>query len=455
MNAPRTCRRTAASQGGFGLVEMLIATMVLAFALMGFAAIMSAAVRETVKGKKRTEAQQLATSTIEQLRGLDYNALATVGGNPAGSLPQVKTVGKFRVTTSITWVNDPVPGGIFTTYKDYKTVKVDVTEPATGKTWVSMQTQFAPPGAPGLNEAVVKVDVVDGDDMPVQDAVVRIADGPSPALEDRTDAAGKVVFPGLVPTTTGQTYVLTATKPGYHTRASDLPPNEPGRFPAAGTSTVSKLIHLIREYPIRVTLTTADGSLFANPAAPAACTPLLLARATDDPNASTLQSPMPTRPFDAYAVGGTDLTPGTYTFTASCIPASALSGGPGSTPRPNATAWFSDRAGSTFTATDTPGQPVPINLRMSSHQIARAMFLIKKAGTPLANARVVLKGGPADVDLMAVTNPGGVVSFYVPRSPDGVDDYTLEVTDSTGVSIGVPRTGRAGNATTPVQVDFP
>ena len=94
-----TSRRTPRAQDGFGLIELLMATVVIAFVLVGFAMIFGTASRESVKSANKTDAQQLATARMEKVRLLDYAQIGTVSGNPPGIIPAVEFVGDYTVVT--------------------------------------------------------------------------------------------------------------------------------------------------------------------------------------------------------------------------------------------------------------------------------------------------------------------------------------------------------------------
>lgn len=86
MNTPDTKR------GGFSLVEVMVALVVLAIGVLGLAATTMYAVRQTTLSEITTERSAALQSVIEQLRATDYADLQS------GS----EEVGRFKVKWSTT-----------------------------------------------------------------------------------------------------------------------------------------------------------------------------------------------------------------------------------------------------------------------------------------------------------------------------------------------------------------
>jgi type IV pilus assembly protein PilV len=67
-------RRLRAAPGGFTLIEVLVAIVVLAFGLLGFALLQTMSVRFTQSANYRTQATNLAYDLIDQMRANRYQA---------------------------------------------------------------------------------------------------------------------------------------------------------------------------------------------------------------------------------------------------------------------------------------------------------------------------------------------------------------------------------------------
>src|SRR5436190_4441281 len=91
-------RQSAREGGGFSLLEVLVATTILAIALSALAQLFAISTKSNVSAKSTTFAALLAQQKMEQLRGLTW------GFDPLG-LPLTDT------TTNITVVPEALTGG--------------------------------------------------------------------------------------------------------------------------------------------------------------------------------------------------------------------------------------------------------------------------------------------------------------------------------------------------------
>lgn len=86
MTGPRLHRRNAfaGKAGGFTLIEVMIAVLVLGFGLLGFALLQTMSVRFVQSANHRTQATNLAYEMLDQMR-VNRIAAAQYAGNYAGT----------------------------------------------------------------------------------------------------------------------------------------------------------------------------------------------------------------------------------------------------------------------------------------------------------------------------------------------------------------------------------
>lgn len=81
-------RRRAKGESGFSMIEVLIALVVLALGLLGFALLQTMNLRYTQSANQRTQATNLAYDLIDQMRA---NSLAAAQYQAATFLPNTQT----------------------------------------------------------------------------------------------------------------------------------------------------------------------------------------------------------------------------------------------------------------------------------------------------------------------------------------------------------------------------
>jgi type II secretory pathway pseudopilin PulG len=142
-------------EGGFTLVELIIALTLLLLISLAFIPMFVYITEASQSNKARLVALKLASSKIEEIRALPYDEVGTVGGNPQGVIPQTETKPiegiNYIIETQIGWVNDPSDddaGGNDPLPYDYKSVKVKVTAPSsfTGEVVKTIDTLVAEEG---------------------------------------------------------------------------------------------------------------------------------------------------------------------------------------------------------------------------------------------------------------------------------------------------------------------
>lgn len=123
-NAAR--RRGGGKQGGFSLIETIIAMLVLMVAALGVASLFVYAANNNSGGVSRTVALTVAQHRLELMRNLPFDS-AQLTATPAGGTTQTVTRsgGTFQVVTTI--VNGPGSAPLLATVVKRKTITVTVT----------------------------------------------------------------------------------------------------------------------------------------------------------------------------------------------------------------------------------------------------------------------------------------------------------------------------------------
>lgn len=206
-------------------VDVIVGTALVLIIFTALVGLLRSSLQVTSLAKSRAIATAVAESQLEYIRSLSYDQVGTVGGIPAGPVPQTSTTTEngltFPVRTLITYMDDPADGigaadanGITT---DYKRIKVSVSYFANNRTQtVDLVSNYAPPGLETTTGGgTLKVSVVNATGVAVAGASVHILNAAvSPAIDLTTfsDAQGTVFLPGA-PTSTQ--YQVSVSKSGY------------------------------------------------------------------------------------------------------------------------------------------------------------------------------------------------------------------------------------------------
>ena len=227
----------ARHEAGITLIETLFAIAIFGIVSTSLIGVLTSATAADGLSRQRSIAHQLAQQQVEYVRQLNYSVVGLQGGNPNGVVLSTSTkrvMGLwYTLTTSIGWVNDPVPA-TFATAANYKRVRVivkrntDNKELARAYAYVSSNKQ-ADYG--GINNAVINAQVLDNVlNVPLAGATVALSNGPSPTatVSDTTDEQGKVTFAAMTPNATpnaaGSYYDIMVSLTGYYMLREDLPP---------------------------------------------------------------------------------------------------------------------------------------------------------------------------------------------------------------------------------------
>lgn len=237
---------------GMSLVDVLVGSALILIVFVALLGLLRASLLVSSSAKAKAGATTVATTQMEYLRSLEYDDVGTVGGIPAGIVPQYATTTlngiPYSVRTFVQYVDDSKDGsggadtnGITT---DYKRVRVTVTYVfRSEEREVALVSNIAPPGIEtNAGGGTIRVEVVDSVGAAVSGASVRVY---NPSLSPQVDFTafsdidGEVLLGGA-PTSTD--YRITVTKDGYSSaetyerNATNANPN-PGYMTVAANQT--------------------------------------------------------------------------------------------------------------------------------------------------------------------------------------------------------------------------
>ncbi len=218
--------RSASRSAGFTLIEILIASGIIAMLGVGLWSAWILGIQVVAERRAQVTATSLATEKLERIRSLDYDAVGTVGGIPAGATPQTEIITRntvvYTVRTTAVYIDDPfddvAPRDLVP--NDRKNIRIDVGWVGRfGTTPVTLTTDVAPRGIEStVGGGTIMIRVFDANVAPVEGATVTIVNtrvNPTITLALTTDATGIVLLPGAPASQDG--YDITVTKSGYST----------------------------------------------------------------------------------------------------------------------------------------------------------------------------------------------------------------------------------------------
>ncbi len=207
------------------LIDVIVGSALFLVVFLAIFGTLRASLSLSAIDKAGATAVEVANTQMEYLRGLDYSALGTQGGIPAGNIAQIATSTvdgePYAVHTYIGYYDDPADGlgsadtnGVTT---DYKKAVVTVSYAAGGFARnVTLSSNFAPPGIESATGGgTLEVHVVDASGIGVSGASVHIVNAAtSPTIDFTTlsDTNGMVSVGGAATSSNYQIYV---TKAGY------------------------------------------------------------------------------------------------------------------------------------------------------------------------------------------------------------------------------------------------
>lgn len=237
---------------GFSFIEVLVSISIFIILLLGIYSLMNLSLKISQDNKYYSEAISLANQRIEEIHNLAYEKVGTVGGSPAGVIPEkeiIKRSAEFSVSTTIIYYDDPYDGTLLNgddqVFTDYKLVSTRVSwQGRSGAKELNFFTKIIPnteesPSGYGL----LKISVVDANGAPIPSASITVSNNQiSPIINSTyiTDQNGFLVLPAPPSL---DSYEVHVTKNGYshsqtYARSAENPnPNKPNYSVFAGQKT--------------------------------------------------------------------------------------------------------------------------------------------------------------------------------------------------------------------------
>ncbi len=259
---------------GYTLIEAMVFLFLFALISVVFVETYSVGTRLIIESKNRLGATALANQKMEIIRSIDYAAIGTTTGIPAGSLAESETISvntvKYTVHTFVQYVDDTFDGtsggsgaSKDTIPTDYKRVRITVSwgELGTDQT-VVIFGNFSPKGVEtSSGGGVLSINILDGSGAGVSGASVHIVNATSGInTTGTTDSTGNLTLPGAPAGT--QKYTLTVSKNGYY-GATTFPPYpttayNPVDVHASVVANVLNQKTMVMDRASDITLTTKD-----------------------------------------------------------------------------------------------------------------------------------------------------------------------------------------------------
>lgn len=252
----------ASTQGGFTLIDVLLAIGILLVAFVGIFGALQASVQLVSLSKAKSGAIALANEQLEILRSLSYDDVGTIAGIPSGNIAQNATTSingvEYGIRTFVQYVDAPQDGlGVADTNTitaDYKVAKVEITWNVRGNAQsYALISNIVPRGIETLaGGGTLTVNVIDAVGGPVENADVRILNNTTTTTIDVTSSSntsGVVTFPGAPAASEYEIYV---SKTGYsssqtHEANATNPNPNPGHVSVTvgDTTTITFAIDLV------------------------------------------------------------------------------------------------------------------------------------------------------------------------------------------------------------------
>ena len=223
---------------GFTLIEILIAVAIFGFIASTIYFAYTNVLDIVSASQYHAAATDIIEGRVEMVRNMRYEDVGTIGGIPAGKLPETETITldatTFDLTTTVRNVDDPFDGTMGgspndTSPADYKLVQFQVSCPACRRFNLGpMTTIVAPRNLENVNKyGALEIKTMDASGFPVSGARVTIVNSsvtPAVNTTQTTDNAGILFLTGVATSSAG--YEVTVTKNGYSTERT-YTPNDP------------------------------------------------------------------------------------------------------------------------------------------------------------------------------------------------------------------------------------
>ena len=244
---------------GMTFIDTVVGVSIMLLIFLGVFAAFQLSVDVVLNNKARAGAIALANERMEYIRSLTYSQVGTVGGIPAGVIPQYETIALNGVTytrrTYIQYADDAGDGlGGFDTNgitADYRALRSDVYWTSrSGERHITVLSRMSPGGS-GIESTVpggtLTLNIVNSASQPVSSAQIHVTNPsttPASLAVDfitYTNVNGTASFIGA--TSTGA-YQITVTKSGYSTAqtysvtSQNTSPN-PGHLTVSANQTTS------------------------------------------------------------------------------------------------------------------------------------------------------------------------------------------------------------------------
>lgn len=442
-------------ESGFSFVEVLISIVVLSLIALGLAQGLAMTNAGLGAARVQSVATNLATAEVERVQRLDYEQVGTVGGNPPGTIPALRTETvrsvAYEIAVAVAFVNDPAQGQPVTNL-DYKRVRITVTPAAPdGARKIVQTTLVAPPNYVSIaGKATITADVSDPfvtPLAPLEGVTVTAFGSTSPTRTAVSDATDALVFAGLEPSATSPDsstyhYRLAAEKSGYVVRTSE----EVLRENLAAGQTWPATIELFRPVELQVNLRdAATGQPVAEDAKVTLTGP--------SPDFAVAQLSGRAGSFRFSQLAGRLIEPSanlsTITVNAPCY----------ARPPPRQEALPPSYPDQTLTVLDFALQPAPGGS-------LRVTVLDATTGLPISGAAVAVGGGPdalapesrptdaAGIDERRCLAPSGTQSYQIGVTAPGYAGATAAASVQLGqTSSVVVRLSRLGTASIRVKLE--
>ncbi len=212
---------------GMSLIDVVVGTALVLIIFLGLFTMLNTSLGISTLVKAESTATAVANNQMESIRSLPYASVGTVGGIPAGTIPQYATTTEdgisYGVHTFIDYYDDPSDGigasdtnGITTDYKRIKVVVSYVYKKQSKQ--IVLVSDYIPAGLEtSSGGGTLQIKVVDSQGVAVPGATVVITNAstsPTVNLTTFTDTTGTVSLPGAA---TSTQYAVTVSKSGFST----------------------------------------------------------------------------------------------------------------------------------------------------------------------------------------------------------------------------------------------